>query len=91
MTEYTLNRLTSTQLADFATASATFLAVVIQSSVKLELYYTRGHFIEISYCAKERPGQSTQWRLYSANHYPDVPASTKYLSIYLTSFKLPVC
>ena len=91
MTEYMLNRLTSNQLAEYAFVSATFLADVVRSSVKIELYYIKGHFIEISYSTKVRSGNSSQWRLYSANHYPDSPASTKYLTIYLKSFKLPVC
>ena len=90
MTEYALNRLTSNQLAELAFTSATFLAEVAQPSVKIELYYIKGHFIEISYSAKVRPGNPAQWRLYTANHYPDVPASTKYLTIYLKSLKLPV-
>lgn len=90
MTEYALNQLTYAQLAKLALTSATCLAVAIQTSIKLELYYVGGHFIELSYSLKAGQEASAQWRLYSANHYPDVPASTKYLAIYLDCFELPV-
>ena len=90
MTEYALNQMPPSKLAEFALSSATFVAVVTQSSVKLELYYLNGYFIEISYSFRKRSGQTPQWRLYSANHFPDVPDSTKYLTIYLESIKLPV-
>ena len=83
MTEYALNRLPSPQLAELALSSATFLAAVTLPSVKIELYYLKGHFIELSFYARKRPGEPAQWRLYLANHFPDVPASTKYLTIYL--------
>ncbi len=49
MTEYALNQLTYAQLAKLAFTSATCLAVTVQSSVRLELYYVGGHFIELSY------------------------------------------
>lgn len=90
MTEYALNQLAPSKLAELAFTSATFVADVTQSSAKLELYYLNGYFIEISYSPKKRPGQPAEWRLYSANHFPDVPASTKYLSIYLQQIELPV-
>lgn len=88
MTEYALNQMTPSKLAELALSSATFVAVVTQLSVKLELYYLNGYFIEISYSFRKLPGQSAQWRLYSANHFPDVPDSTKYLTIYLKLIKL---
>ena len=90
MPEYALNQLTYAQLAKLALTSATSIAVAVEASVKLELYYLEGHFIELSYSLKEGPGSAAKWRLYSANHYPDVPASTKYLTIYLDCFELPV-
>lgn len=89
MTEYALNHLTPTKLAELAFSSATFLAVVARAAVKLELYYLDGYFIELCHTFKKRSGQPTQWRLYSANHFPDVPESTKYLSIYLKQIELP--
>ena len=88
MTEYALNQLPAPQLAELALSSATFIAVVTGSSVKIELYYLKGHFIELSFYARKRPGEAAQWRLYSANHFPDIPASTKYLTIYLEQTEL---
>ena len=90
MTEYALNQMPPSKLAEFALNSATFVAVVAKSSLKLELYYLNGYFIEISYSLKKRPGQTPQWQLYSANHFPDVPDSTKYLTIYLEPIKLSI-
>ncbi|UFH53345.1 hypothetical protein [Spirosoma sp. KNUC1025] len=89
MNEYTLNRLTPNQLAELANSSATFLITLTRVSVKIDLYHIRGHFIEVSYSAKKLPGGSVQWQLYSANHYPDSPANTKYLAIYLHQIELP--
>ncbi|WP_460906496.1 hypothetical protein [Spirosoma areae] len=88
MTEYALNRLTSRQLAQLAFNAATLIAVATELSVKLELYYIEGYFIEVSYSLKKLSDKPAQWRLYSANHYPDVPASTKYLTIFLQPISL---
>lgn len=88
MTEYALNQLPASQLAELALSSATFIAVVARSSVKIELYYLKGHFIELSFYTRKQPGVDAKWRLYSANHFPDVPASTKYLTIYLEQAQL---
>lgn len=90
MNEYALNRLTVHQLAELALKSATFLAVVTRSAVKMELYYLNGHFIEVCYRSDTLPEQPAQWYLYSANHFPDTPSSSKYLTIYLQQIKLAV-
>ncbi|MBD2755511.1 hypothetical protein [Spirosoma validum] len=90
MSEYTLNQLTTYQLAELALKSATFLAVVTRSTAKMELYYLNGHFIEINYCLNTPTKQSGQWRLYSANHFPDDPSSAKYLTIYLKQIELVI-
>lgn len=90
MDEYALNRLTSDQLAELALTSATLLVAISEPTVKLELYYLNRHFVEVTYCLNTFPGQSAQWRLYSANHFPDEPSSTKYLTIYLQQIKLSI-
>ncbi|WP_420147551.1 hypothetical protein [Spirosoma sp.] len=90
MNEYTLNRLSTYQLAEFALRSATLLATVTRPTAKMELYYINRHFIEICYSSYKVPGQPAQWRLYSANHFPDDPSSTEYLTIYLQQIKLSV-
>ena len=90
MNEYTLNQLTVSQLAEFARTSTLFLAVARCRSAKMELYYVEGQFIELSYCLKKQPDQLADWRLYSANHFPNTSASTKYLEIYLRQIRLPI-
>ena len=90
MPEYILNRLNPSQLAGLAVTSATLLAVLTRPSVKVELYYLEGHFIEISYCVAKRPDHSAPWRIYSANHYPDGPISTKYLAFFARHVKLVI-
>ncbi len=90
MNEYALNQLNTVQLAEYAFSSATFLASVNKPALKIELYHTTGHFIEISYLLKSIPGHAPQWQLYTSNHYPDTPASTKYLNLYLKHIKLSV-
>ncbi|MFD2569456.1 hypothetical protein ACFSUS_02350 [Spirosoma soli] len=87
ITEYALNRLTTPQLARFASSHATLLANVERPTFKLALYHLEGHFVEIGYCAKKQ-ADSPSWELYSANHFPDTPANTKYLNIYLKQIEL---
>lgn len=88
MTQSVLNQLNGSQLTKLAITSGTFLAKVVQSSVKTELYYLQGHFIEVNYCSKKFLGYPFQWRLCFAIHYPDIPASTPYLTLYLERIKL---
>lgn len=88
MAQFVLNQLNASQLAKLAVTSGTFLAKVVQSSVKTELYYVRGHFIEINYCSKRFLGYPFQWRLCFAIHFPNIPASTPYLTPYLKLIKL---
>ncbi len=91
MTEYALNKFNTTQLAEFAQSSATFLTAVESSTVKIELYHTGSHFVELSYSLRKKVGQRKhEWKLYSANHYPDAPSSTKYLTLYLDQIKLSI-
>lgn len=90
MSEYTLNRLTTEQLAELAFRSATFLATVTRSAAKMELYYLDGHFIEVNYCVDTLSEQLGLWQLYSANHFPNDPSSAKYLTIYLQQIELVV-
>ena len=77
------------QVATWLTSSATFLAQVVHASAKLELYHVPGYFIELSYCVSKRPNQPTQWQLYSADYFPDGPASTPLLTIFLSAIDLP--
>jgi len=90
MTEYTLNQLSSFQLAELAYTSATYIAVITQSSVKIELHYIKGYFIEITYKASKRLEKPQQWQLYAANHFPDTPVNTHYLTIYLDQVSTPI-
>lgn len=84
MTEYALNKLDIMQLVELACSTGTFLAVFETPTFKIELYHTGGHFVEISYSLKK----SSEWRVYAANHFPDGPGSTKYLSLYLDQIEL---
>ena len=88
MTTSRLNQLSAAQLAAVAAGPATFIAQVVQGSARLELYYIAGHFIELGYYSKRFLGFSYQWRLCFANHFPNSPASTPYLTIYLPSITL---
>lgn len=91
MTEYQLNQLTTAQLAEFACSRATFLIAVDHPPVKIELYHTGSHFVEVSYALRRKANQNAEWQLYCANHYPDAPASTKYLTLYLDKIDLAPC
>lgn len=90
MTEYALNKFSTAQLAEFAYTSATFLTVVESSTVKIELYHTGSHFVELSYSLRKKMSQKQGWKLYSANHYPDAPSSTKYLALFLDQIELSI-
>lgn len=90
MTNSRLNQLSAAQLATLATRSATFVAQVNQASARLELYYVADHFIELGYSPKRFLGYPFQWRLCFANHFPNSPASTPYLTVYLPSITLPI-
>ena len=88
MTQSVLNQLNASQLAKLTINSGTFLAKVVQSSVKTELYYFQGHFVEISYCSKRFLVYPFQWRLCFAIYFPDSPVSTPYLTLYLKPVEL---
>jgi hypothetical protein len=90
MTEYALNRFNTTQLAEFAHSSAMYLTTVESSTVKIDLYHTERHFVEISYSLRKGMDGKHNWKLYSANHYPDAPSSTKYLTFFLDQIELSV-
>ncbi|GAB3947035.1 hypothetical protein GCM10028805_18540 [Spirosoma harenae] len=90
MNESALNQLTVSQLADFARSSTLFLAATHCRTAKLELYYIEGQFIELSYRLKKLSQQPADWQLYSANHFPNTSANTKYLHIYLRQIQLPI-
>lgn len=90
MTTSRLNQLSAAQLATLAARSATFIAQVVQASARLELYYIAGHFIELGYCPKRFLGYPYQWRLCFVNHFPDNPASTPYLTIYLPAITMRI-
>lgn len=79
-----------TQLAELAYQTASHITSVTRKSVKLELYYLKGHFIEISYSINKTSDCDSFWRLYSVNHYPDTPEATKYLTIYLQQISLQI-
>ncbi|GAB4022656.1 hypothetical protein [Spirosoma koreense] len=88
MTAFTLNRLTPFQLARLAYSTATFLTTVARPACKIELYYLEGYFIELSYRLTDQTENDSQWELHAANHYPDLPASTTWLTIYMHPIKL---
>ena len=81
MAEYELNQLTTAQLIDFTQHEGTFLIATRHDNVESELYYVRGHFIEISYLLKKAAKGKEEKQIYCANHYPNTPFCTKYLTL----------
>lgn len=90
MAEYELNQLTSTQLIALAQHEGIFLIATRDAKVEYELYYVRGHFVEVSFLLKKMAKGEVKRQFYCANHFPNTPFGTKYLSLYLDEIHLPV-
>lgn len=90
MAEYELNQLTTAQLIAFTQTEGIFLIATCNAKVESELYYVRGHFVEISYLLKKAGKDQVKRQVYCANHFPNTPFGTKYLNLYLDEIQLSI-